>query len=221
MSVQGRIVTAAAALILVAGIGATGTLAANAATRSCGHSCANFFSAAFGTFKHPAFVLDVQGQAQRAGQPVVLARAGGGNPGEDFVASAQGPVRAFVAAGLLAPGLAAPYGKLTATEIEYAPDGASTGLCLGVSASPSFFTPVTLRPCGVNAGTIWIFDPVKTRTGSYDVLISGITGRNFQNPETLTALVPNIQVFIAPLASLRPALPNQLWGSTRGVLPAR
>jgi hypothetical protein len=219
MSVRGKIVTAAAALTVVAGIGAAGTLTANAATKDCGQVCANFFNTAFGTFSHPSFVLDVQGQA--VGQPVTLARASAANTGEDFGVTSQGPVDDFVAAGLLARGLDPAYGKLQAVEIEYGPKGAPTGLCLGVGASSSSsLTPVALRPCGVNSSTIWILDPVTTNTGSYNVLISGATNRNFQHPESLTAPEPNLQLSVGALASLSTAhLTHQLWGFTQGVLP--
>ena len=219
MSVRGKIVTAAAALTVVAGIGAAGTLTANAATKDCGQVCANFFNSAFGTFSHPAFVLDVHGQAQQASQPVALARASAANPREDFGITAQGQVGDFVAAGLVARGLKAPYGQLQAVEIEYAPKGAPTGLCLGTSSSSSL-SPVALRPCGVNSSTIWILDPVTTSTGSYNVLISGATNRNFQHPEALTAPEPGLQLSIEPLTSLSTAhLTHQLWGFTQGVLP--
>jgi hypothetical protein len=218
MSVRGKIVTAVAALTVVAGIGAAGTLTANAATKDCGQVCANFFNSAFGTFSHPAYVLDVHGQA--VGQPVTLARASAARTGEDFGITSQGPVNDFVAAGLLARGLDAPYGNLQAVEIEYGPKGAPTGLCVGLSTGSGPIAPVTLRPCGVNASTLWILDPVTTKTGSYDVLISGTTARDFQQPEALTALEPNLQLFITPLTSLSAAqLNHQLWGFTQGVLP--
>ena len=215
MSVRGKIVTAAAALTVVAGIGAAGTMTANAATKDCGQVCVNFFNSAFGTFSHPAFVLDVHGQAQQ----VTLARASAANRGEDFGITAQGQVEDFVAAGLVARGLDAPYGQLQAVEVEYAPKGAPTGLCLGTSSSSSL-SPVALRPCGVNSSTIWILDPVTTSTGSYNVLISGATNQNFQHPEALTAPEPNVQLSIEALASLSTAhLTHQLWGFTQGVLP--
>ena len=65
MSIKSKIVTAAATLTLAAGVGAAGTLTANAATLPCAANCVNWFSAAFGTAVHPAFVLNVRNQLAR------------------------------------------------------------------------------------------------------------------------------------------------------------
>ena len=66
MSMKSKIVTAAATLALAAGVGAAGTLTANAATSACGNTCVNWFSAAYGTAAHPAFVLDVLNRVGQA-----------------------------------------------------------------------------------------------------------------------------------------------------------
>jgi hypothetical protein len=62
MSIKSKIFAAAATLTMVGGIGAAGTLTANAATPSCGHNCIDIFSREFGTHHDPAFVLDVYQQ---------------------------------------------------------------------------------------------------------------------------------------------------------------
>ena len=123
MSIKSKIVTAAAALTLIAGVGAAGTLTARAATPKCGALCSDFYSRAFGT----ASVLDVL-HAGRAGQAATLARASR-SQGEDFSVDGLGQVRDFFRAGLLPGGLNALYGGLFAYEIEYTPGGSpsSTG----------------------------------------------------------------------------------------------
>ena len=91
MSMKSKIVTAAATLTLVAGVGAAGTLTANAATSACGNNCVNWFSAAYGTAAHPAFVLNVLnqvGQGRPAGHP---GRGQRGEPGGGLPGGERGP----------------------------------------------------------------------------------------------------------------------------------
>ena len=216
MSIKSKIVTAAAALTLIAGVGAAGTLTARAATPKCGALCSDFYSRAFG----PGFVLDAL-HAGRAGQVTTLAKASRASRGEDFSADNLGKVRDFFRAGLLSGGLNALYGGLFAYEIEYTPGGSPADLCLGVGAAPGTGTQVTLQPCGVTAKTIWIFDPEPTSTGTYYALISAATNRNFHHPAVLTALVPGFPLVTAPLAAGGPVLPHQLWSAEQGVLAAR
>ncbi len=221
MSMKRKIVTAAATLTLAAGLGAAGTLTANASTSACGNNCINWFSAAFGTAAHPAFVLNVQNHVAKAGQPVTLAPASGANKGEDFWPDLVAPVGSMVVAGLVAPGLDALYSSLSVYEFQYAPAGKPTGLCAGVGTTPGLDTPVTLQPCGVNARTTWILDPQKTSAGSYDALISGATNKNFSHPYALTTLLPRLPLFTDPLLTGAPAgvLDHQLWGYVPGALP--
>ena len=221
MSIKSKIVTAAATLTLAAGVGAAGTLTANAATSPCAANCVNWFSAAFGTAAHPAFVPNVPNQVAQAGQPVTLAPASGANKGEDFSPGYVATVHDLVVAGLMNPGLDKLYSGLSVYEYQYAPGGKSTGLCAGVGTTPGLATPVTLQPCGVTARTTWIRDPQATHAGSYDALISGATDRNFSHPYVLTALLPRLPLFTAPLLTGVPVaqLDHQLWGYVPGVLP--
>jgi hypothetical protein len=62
MSIKSKLVTAATALTLVAGVGAAGILTANAATPKCGRACTDFYSRAFGT----SSVLDALHQVGKA-----------------------------------------------------------------------------------------------------------------------------------------------------------
>ena len=214
MSIKTKIVTAAAAFTLIVGVGAAGTLTANAATPKCGPQCSDFYSRAFGT----GSVLDAL-HAGRAGQPATLARAGR-SQGEDFSVDGLGQVDDFFRAGLLPGGLNALYGSQFVYEIEYTPGGSPSDLCLGVGAVPGTGTTVALEPCGKNAKTVWIFDLEPTSTGTYYALISAATSHNFNHPYALTALVPGFPLVTAPLATGGVVLTHQLWSATQGVLPS-
>lgn len=217
MSIKTKLVTAATALTVMAGVGAAGTLTANAATPKCGAICSDFYSATTGT----AFVLDAPKQVGQAGQPVTLARANGASKGEDFVVLTLGTVSDFHEAGFLPAGLNALYGGLSVYEIEYAPGAKPSFLCLGTAGTPGAGTPVTLEPCGVQAKTLWIFTQQKTSSGTYDVLISGATSRNFQHPYVLTTLAPGTPLATAQLvAGTSAAFAHQLWNWKAGVLPS-
>ncbi|HJY95862.1 MAG TPA: hypothetical protein VJ371_12980 [Streptosporangiaceae bacterium] len=217
MSIKSRLVTAATALTVMAGVGAAGTLTANAATSKCGAVCSEFYSATTGT----AFVLDVPKQASRVGQPLTLARANRASKGEDFVVQTLGTVRDFHAAGFVSGGLNALYGGLSVYEIEYAPGASPSFLCLGTAGTPGAGTPVTLQPCGMQAKTLWIFAPHKTSTRTYDALISAATSKSFQDPYVLTSLKPGAPLVTAQLvAGTSSAFARQLWSWETGVLPS-
>jgi len=222
MSIKSAIVMSAAALTLVAGVGAAGTVTANAATPACGNTCINWYSTAFGITHPPTWVLDVPNQAGRAGSLVTVARASGANQGEDFQLSNQGVVSDFVAAGLMAPGLDTLYGSLPVLEIEYTPGGSPSGQCLGVATAPGLGTPVTLQPCSVSAKTLWIFDQhAPIPADLQGALISGATSSSFQYPYALTTLLQGLPLFTTPLDFSLPAgvLNHQIWGMWFGPLP--
>jgi len=128
-----------------------------AATSSCGNSCIDISNALYGTSSNPAFVLANVPQAENVGQPLTLALPSNTNAGEDFTLSERGLVSDFIAAGLIAPGMSL-YDSLEVYEIEYAPFGVQTGLCVGVGVTPANGTGVALEPCGVSSKTTWIFD---------------------------------------------------------------
>ncbi|MGH3152990.1 MAG: hypothetical protein ACRDOB_20000 [Streptosporangiaceae bacterium] len=221
MSIKSKVAAAAGVVALVAGLSVAGTQTANAATRSCGPSCVDWFSAAFGTAEHPNLVLDVLRTVTRTGQPLVLARASGTNQGEDFVSTSVDPVSEYVQAGLVSAGLDPLYGNLFAFEIEYTPFGSQTGECVGIGLGNAILSEVTLQPCGVNSRTLWILDPVTAAAGSPVVLISGTTHSNFRHPLSLTVLNPSVHLYATALGT-GPLSPrrHQLWGFVEGVLPS-
>jgi hypothetical protein len=215
MSVKSRIIISAAALTLLGGIGAVGARTANAATTACGAECTDFYNVDLTS----NFMLNAPTQVAGAGQPIDMFPAGGVQS-EDFEATFQGLVSDFVAAGLMNPGLGALYGTLSAYEIAWAPGGSSSGFCVGVQGTPGSGTPVTLQPCGMTADTVWIYDPVTTKSGSFDALINGATDRDFKHPSSMTAAVTG-GVFTGPLKVNKLAkgkANDQLWGMITGAL---
>jgi len=184
MSIKSKLLAGAATLTLVSGVGLAGALTAGpaaAGTPSCGPGCVNTFNQDIG----PGFVVDVLRQGEKVGQPIILFRTANFDPAEDWSLSFQGTVADFFAAGLVSATTALHYGcdaattgfaggtcqvivngqvvsgtfpNLPAFEIEYAPFGVDSGLCMGVAATAFQDEGVTLQPCGVSSKTVWIID---------------------------------------------------------------
>jgi hypothetical protein len=203
MSFKSKLLAGAATLALVGGVSTIGALSASAATPSCGRDCIDIFSRAFGTHRTPGFVMDVLRQGAKVGQPIILFRTSNTDPAEDFVPSIQGTTADFYAAGLVSAAVALHYGCIAgqnfpnclvnsvddpAIELEYAPFGVDSGLCVGVAATATQREGVTLQPCGVSAKTVWIIDandsPATLRAG-YVPLING-SDTNFSHPFVLS-----------------------------------
>ncbi len=209
MSIKSKVFAAAATLTLIGGVGAAGAMSASAATPSCGFTCVDIFSHNYGTHHNPGFVLDVLRQGDKVGQPVILFRTSNSDPAEDFTIAYQGQVSAFLAAGLVSPALALHYGGGCefwdthvypaacgkyfpddyAYEIEYAPYGADSGLCVGTPTTAAQDTYVSLQPCGATSKTVWVVDIANsighTFFDKYVPLING-SDTNFSNPYVLT-----------------------------------
>jgi hypothetical protein len=258
MSMKSKALATAAALTLVSGAGMAGALSAgtaSAATPSCGDSCVNIFSHQFGTHRSPNYVVDVLRQGEKVNQPVILFRTADFDPAEDWTVSFQGTTADFYAAGLVSAAVALHYGCVVndpfpdcygqttfnvndpAFEIEYAPFGVDSGLCMGVAATAIQEEGVTLQPCGVSGKTVWIadiFDSPATLFNGYVPLING-SDTNFSTPYVLTypssgfptnmprpeLEVDNITGFsqgFPPGPELGTVQDNQLWGADFGVL---
>ena len=214
MSIKRRVLATAAALALLGGTGTAGVLGtaatANAATPSCGGTCVDIFSQEFGHHHAPAFLLDVQGQVQKIGTPVILFAASDDDPAQDFRPEFQGTVADFYAAGLVTPAFTLHYGCVPglspagvsdcfgqtrysfndpAFEIEYTPNGQLSGLCVGVASTAVPQEGVTLQECGVSSTTVWAVDlydqPFESFVLGYAPLING-SDTNFSAPFVLT-----------------------------------
>jgi len=245
---------AAAAATIGAGLGITAT--AGAATPSCGPACVDIFSWQFGNFHHQNFVLDVFRQGAKVGQPIILFRESNADPAEDFSAEFNGTTSGFYAAGLVSSAVALHYGctgafsvpggqikcppgsaDTAAFEIEYAPFGANSGLCVGLASTAHSHEGVTLQSCGVTSKTVWIVDTndQTTITAAGVPLING-SDTNFSHPFVLTYPAagfptdkPRPQLFVSNLTGFTqpggifPVLgsinSNQLWSADLGVLP--
>ena len=258
MSIKSKVLAAAATLTLVGGVGVAGALTAgtaSAATPSCGNSCIDIFSHQFGTHTEPNFVVDVLRQGEKVGQPIILFRTANFDPAEDWTLAFQGTTADFFAAGLVSSSVALHYGCIPtvnfpdcygqttvsvhdpAFEIEYAPFGVDSGLCMGVAATAFNDEGVTLQPCGVSSKTVWIadiFDSPSTLFNGYVPVING-SDTNFSQPFVLTypssgvptdkprpqLQVDNITGFsqgFPPGPELGTVQDNQLWGADIGIL---
>jgi hypothetical protein len=267
MSFKSKMLAGAATLALVGGVGTAGALSASAATPSCGDNCINVFSREFGTHHHPNFVMDVFRQGAKVGQPIILFRTSNQDPAEDFTVSFQGNVSDFFAAGLVSSAVNLHYGGGAcqagtstvagncvpsdddlAYELEYAPYGVDTGLCVGVATTAIQNEGVTLQPCGVSSKTVWIVDDggannngcprfpggdsPSTSCHGYTPVING-SDTNFSHPFVLTypkngyptdrprpqLKVANLTGFSNGFGPIVGTVPdNQLWAAVFGEL---
>jgi hypothetical protein len=243
MSFKSKMLAGAASLALVGGVAAVGGMSASAATPSCGRSCIDVFSRQFGTHHSPNFVMDVFRQGAKVGQPIILFRSSNADPAEDFTVSFQGHVSEFYAAGLVSAAVNLHYGNGStaavdepAFEVEYAPYGVDSGLCVGTATTAIQGEGVTLQPCGVSAKTVWILDsrdqPFLSFFTHYFPAING-SDTNFSHPFVLTypsngyptdrprpqLQVRNLTGFSNGFGPVVGTVPNtQLWGADFGVL---
>ena len=179
MSIMSKVFAATATLTLVGGVSAVGLLPAQAQTPSCSKSCYALYSEEYGT----PFVLDVLRQGEKVGQPVILFRDSNTDPAEDFAEVNEDTVASYYAAGLVSEGLDYNYGTDYAYQLEYAPYGVESGLCVGVASTATNGTPVARETCGASSKTLWVTDYGDT-DGAYAPLING-SDTNFADPYVL------------------------------------
>jgi len=260
MSIKSKVLATGATLAMVGGVGTAGVLgtaaAANAATPSCGGTCANIFSQEFGHHSNPNYILDVQGGRIHIGQPIILYRGSNNDSAEDFRLEDQGTVADFYAAGMASAALALHYGCVPgvspanvhdcfgtkhsfndpAFEIEYTPNGADSGLCVGVAKTAYQEEKVTLQECGASSATVWAVDiydsPIESFFLHYYPLING-SDTNFSQPFVLTypqsgypTDKPRPQLQVDNLSGYTNGFPpvlnypsiddNQMWGADFG-----
>jgi hypothetical protein len=238
MSIKKKVFAVVATMTMAGGVGAVGLLPAVAQTPPCGDTCVTLAGDEYG----PAFILDVLRQGEKAGQPVILFRTSNIDPAEDFVASTQGTVSDFYTAGLVSAAVDFRYGggcesgvftgnppvctvsypNDLAVELEYAPYGADSGLCVGVGTTAGNGTPVALEPCGESGKTVWIVDEADAHRldlGSVP-LING-SDTNFSDPYVLhypgnaypTDMPrPQLNTYMLQEYSDGTVYDNELWG---------
>jgi hypothetical protein len=160
MSIQSKVLAAAATLTMAGGLSTVGALPASAATPLCGPHCIQIFSAKFGTNANPGFVETVFQGVGTVGQPTILARPSSSDPAGDLIATAPGAglVSDFFAAGLVSAAVNDHYGSERAAQIEYAPLGVPTGLCAALATTAFQNEGLSLQPCSTPGTTVWIID---------------------------------------------------------------
>jgi hypothetical protein len=220
------------AILTVVGIVTVGgTTSAGAATAACGQGCISIFSHELGSYAQPNAVEDVlQGVAQ-AGQPVILKEPSGSDPSEDLLNMPGPHVSDFFASGMVSAEVNSRYGNLVAAQIEYAPSGMGTGLCVGLATVAYQNEGLTLQPCNVSARTVWIIDtPDSPATAAAHIfpIVNG-SSTDFSNPfamslrqDAISSDVQTLQIVARRLQfrSGEHVLPDsQLWGALFGPLP--
>jgi hypothetical protein len=208
------------------------------------------FSHDFGTHSSPNYVLAVLGQSEKVGQPIILFRTSSSDSAEDWRLSFKGSTADFYAGGLVDSAVASNYGCIPgnnfsscdgqtavavndpAFELEYAPNGMDSGLCMGVPSTAVQDEGVSLQPCGASARTVWIadiFGSSSTLFNGYVPLING-SDTDFTQPFVLTypngaypTDVPRPQLVLLNLTGSSQGSPpgpalgtvgaSQLWGA--------
>ena len=127
------------------------------------------------------------------------------------------------------------YPDLYAWELQYAPFGVDSGLCVGLAATAVSGEGVTLQPCGTSGATVWITDTVNAAgwNSNYVPVING-SDTNFSQPFVLDyphngfpTDKPRPQLYVDNLTGfsngtiLNPTgiIDTQLWGADFGALP--
>ena len=127
------------------------------------------------------------------------------------------------------------YPDLYAWELEYAPYGVDSGLCVGVAATATSGEKVTLQPCGASSKTVWITDTVNAAGwgNSYVPVING-SDTNFSQPfvldyphNSVPTDTPRPQLYVDNLTGFSNGsflnwsgiIDTQEWGAVFGALP--
>lgn len=224
MSMTSTTRAAAAALTVACCIGTAQALPASAATPACGASCVSVFSSALGTATQPNFVEAIIGNDAVVGRLVGLKRASSADSSEDIMARV-GSVSQFHDQGLVSAEIDAQYGGMTAAQLQYAPLGMATGLCVGVAQVAYQGEPLTLQPCTIPGLTVFILG-TPDAAGSFPILSASTS--DFRRPfamtyprhvdtaaDTLPPIVLRHLRFHGREQDLRA---TQLWGVYHGVI---
>jgi hypothetical protein len=217
------------ATLIVGGVSAIAPLPASAATSACGPNCLSVFSSELGSYAQPNFVEHVFGGIASVGQPTGLNQASGLDSSEDFIDPHAGDVSDYYAMGMVSAEVNSHYGSLTASQLEYAPSGVPSGLCVGVAVDPFQREPLSLQPCTVPGRTVWIIGITlspATAAAHLFPIVSGSTS-DFSRPFAMSyprhvntdETLPPIRLGHLQFLGREHALPaDQLWGVVRGVL---
>ena len=229
MSFKKKVGAIAATMTAICGMSAPAGLPASAATPACGQYCIGVFSSELGTYAQPNFVEHVFGGLARVGTETGLTAASSTDPSEDFMNPHQGDVSDHYALGLVSAAVNRHYGSLEASQLEYAPLGQPTGLCVGVAISPFSGEALSLQPCTVPARTVWIIgtalSPATASAGFFPIISAATT--DFVHPFAMTyprhvntdTMLPPIRLRHLQFRGPAHTVPDtQFWGVKLGVL---
>jgi len=229
MSIKRTLQAVVATLTLAGGVIAAVPHSASAATQKCGTSCLSVFSPELGTYAQPNFVEHVFGGIARVGQPTGLNTASSSDSSEDFINPHPGTVSDYYAMGMVSAEVNSHYGSLMASQLEYAPSGNLSGLCVGVATDPFENEALSLQPCTVPGRTVWIIGTTlspATLAAHLFPIVSGATS-DFCRPFAMsyprhvdtTETLPPIRVRRLQFQGDESTLPDtQLWGVKSGEL---
>lgn len=229
MSLRRIVWEAGAMLTLACAVSGATAPSAGAATPECGANCLAVFSSVLGSYASPNFVEHVFGGEARAGQPTGLTLASSSDSSEDFINPRPGTVSDYYAQGLVSREVNRHYGSLIASQLEYAPLGAPSGLCVGVAAKPFEGEALSLQPCSVPGRTVWIIatslSPATAHAGLFPI-VSGATGdvsdpfaMSYPRHVDTSKPLPPIRLRRLQFNGIDHTLPGkQLWGVARGPL---
>jgi hypothetical protein len=180
-SIRKRIFVCAAAAVLTSGaaFAVTSAPAAHAASLDCGYSCVDWYYQGDGT----ADVIEVDNGTAQTGEGTTMGAAGNFSA-EDFTLNSEELVSTYYQEGIVSAMVNLHWGNDYAFQLEYAPSGEDTGLCLGVASTADPGEDVTLQSCGVSAKTLWI-DLAADQSDGYVPLING-SATSYTAPEVLT-----------------------------------
>jgi hypothetical protein len=229
MSIGHKITDVAALLALAGSLTAAGTISATAATLGCGAQCISIFSKELGTYKQPGVVEAVFDGPATVGRFVILKQGSSLDTWEDLVPTGGHVVSDFYKSGMVSAAVNARYGSLKAAQIEYAPGGTATGLCVGLPKVAYENEGLVLEPCTVPALTVWIIDtadsPSTAATGYFPIVNASTTDLTrpyaMSLSQTEIANHQTLRIYVAQLQfqGVDKAVPNQqLWGAHFGVL---
>jgi hypothetical protein len=210
-------------------VSAVAAVPASAATPACGPTCLSVFSKELGTYAQPNFVEHVFGGVASVGTPTGLNTISSSDTSADFINPHPGSVSDYYAMGLVSAEVNQHYGALPASQLEYAPAGVPTGLCVGVAADPYQNEALSLQPCTVAGRTVWIIgtalSPTTAPMGFFPI-VSGATA-DFCRPfamsyprhvDTRDQLPPIRLRHLQFRGKDRTLADTQLWGVKRGAV---
>lgn len=229
MFIRRKVLFGPAMLAIVSSVTTAGTLPATAATPVCGVRCISIFSKELGNYKQPGAVEAVLDGSATVGRAVILKLGSGSDTSEDLIPTGGRFVSDFFRSSMVSAEVNARYGSLKAAQIEYAPKGKPTGLCVGLAKVAYENEGLTLQPCNVPGLTVWIIDTNDSRTtaaaGYFPIVNASTTDltrpyamslsqTEIDNHETLRIYVNQLQF----QGRDRTLMDQQLWGAHFGVL---